>query len=488
MDGEQNTNEDGRVVIALRSPQITPLLLTTVCAGLGVPAGMFAQSMVRQLGFEVRGAVWLFVFWAVGAGIVYGLWRVARPFFLQPRELVIDAWGLHLPRRIFGASRVIIWSEINELWVAPETTPQILVIDAARTSFVLQAPEAQNPSDLTRAYETIVRWLRVHGRDRAILEKLQKHRAYDLSFAERVPAATYAITAVLVAFFALEIALEATGKPLALLVLGGNSGALVKDGQLERLFTANLLHGGFVHLYVNAMSIWFVAALLERAIGRSRMSIVYLAAGVAGALASAATSEAISVGASTSVFGLLGAYAVIARVHRNTLPLGVRGTRNWWVFTLAINAGLPFFLPIIDWRAHVGGFVIGALVAALIARSPDVISRPDKASFVLHAVAATLVAAYVGAVGVVAYQATAGDARARILEAFARGTIDPILANNIAWEIVEEPDASEEAVFAALALVRRALPEVPAEAHAAVVDTLEHLEKRAAAIEQSREE
>jgi membrane associated rhomboid family serine protease len=68
-------------------------------------------------------------------------------------------------------------------------------------------------------------------------------------------------------------------------------------------------------------------------------------------------------GASGAVFGLLGAFFVVnRRLGRDSSQL---------IVLLVINLAYGFLAPNIDWRAHLGGLVTGALCAAAIAYAPQ---------------------------------------------------------------------------------------------------------------------
>ena len=67
---------------------------------------------------------------------------------------------------------------------------------------------------------------------------------------------------------------------------------------------------------------------------------------------------AVTLGASGAIFGLMGAYFVIAR------RLGAQG--NQLLGLIGINLAFGFFMPGISWQAHVGGLAVGCLVALLL--------------------------------------------------------------------------------------------------------------------------
>jgi membrane associated rhomboid family serine protease len=138
----------------------------------------------------------------------------------------------------------------------------------------------------------------------------------------------------------------------------------VADGEVYRLLTAAFLHGGIFHLLLNMYAIFALGPQLEAALGRVRFLALYLVSALGGTALSYALAPATnsSLGASGAVFGLAGAYLVISRrLGRDSTPVLV---------LLAINFGYGFLVPRIDWRAHLGGLVAGALVAAAMAYAP----------------------------------------------------------------------------------------------------------------------
>ncbi|GAB2574631.1 rhomboid family intramembrane serine protease [Streptomyces capparidis] len=135
--------------------------------------------------------------------------------------------------------------------------------------------------------------------------------------------------------------------------------------QWYRLLTAVFLHQSVGHIALNMLSLWWLGPTLESALGRARFLTLYLLAGLGGSAASFLFAEApndASLGASGAIFGLLGAIGVlIRRLGGDMRPFGVLLTLNL-IFTFAI--------PDIDWRAHLGGLVFGALIAFGMVHAP----------------------------------------------------------------------------------------------------------------------
>jgi membrane associated rhomboid family serine protease len=139
----------------------------------------------------------------------------------------------------------------------------------------------------------------------------------------------------------------------------------VASGEYYRLITSAFLHGGIVHLLLNMYALYLFGPPVEAALGRVRFTALYLLSALGGSALSYAFANPVqpSLGASGAVFGLLGAFLVInRRLGRDTSGVMV---------LLAINFVYGFLVPRIDWRAHVGGLVVGALCAAVIAYAPN---------------------------------------------------------------------------------------------------------------------
>jgi membrane associated rhomboid family serine protease len=171
------------------------------------------------------------------------------------------------------------------------------------------------------------------------------------------PLVTYTLIGINVAVF------------LGQLVLGINAvagdfgmwpvGIAVHD-EWYRLVTAAFLHGSWLHIAFNMLVLFTVGPTLERVLGHGRFILLYVFAAIGGAVASYAFSDlsTVSVGASGAIFGLMGALVVAGR----RLRYDVRQV----LVLLAINVVIGFLAPGVDWRAHLGGLVTGAVVAAIL--------------------------------------------------------------------------------------------------------------------------
>jgi membrane associated rhomboid family serine protease len=137
----------------------------------------------------------------------------------------------------------------------------------------------------------------------------------------------------------------------------------IDDGGWYRLLTAMFIHYGLLHLLMNMWALWMLGRQLEAALGRARFLALYLLAGIGGNVAAYLFSpDALTAGASTAIFGLFAAYAIVVR------RLG--GSLAGILPILAINLYITFAIPGISMAGHLGGLVVGALVGAGLAYAP----------------------------------------------------------------------------------------------------------------------
>jgi membrane associated rhomboid family serine protease len=139
----------------------------------------------------------------------------------------------------------------------------------------------------------------------------------------------------------------------------------VADGAPWQLLTSMFTHIEVWHIGFNMLALWALGPQLEVAIGRARFLAVYFLSGLAGSAAVMwfSVSYTQTLGASGAIFGLMGALLVVAVKVRGD----VRGMLTW----IGINFVLTFlFLRLISWQGHVGGFVGGLLLGAVVVYAP----------------------------------------------------------------------------------------------------------------------
>ncbi|MER5940941.1 rhomboid family intramembrane serine protease [Streptomyces sp. NPDC001928] len=145
-------------------------------------------------------------------------------------------------------------------------------------------------------------------------------------------------------------------------VLGEVGG--VAEGQWYRLLTSMFLHGGYVHILFNALSLWWIGGPLEAALGRARYIALYFISGLAGSALTylIAVPNQPSLGASGAIFGLFGATAVLMRrLQYDMRPI---------IALLVINLIFTFGWSNIAWQAHIGGLVAGVVIGYAMVHAP----------------------------------------------------------------------------------------------------------------------
>ena len=139
-------------------------------------------------------------------------------------------------------------------------------------------------------------------------------------------------------------------------------GPLVDSGEIWRLFTVALVHGGLTHLFFNMFSLLVLGNPIEEALGKARFLVIFFTSLLTGSLASIYLNSYphVSVGASGAVFGLFGAFIAL----RNRINEGVRDI----YVIVGLNFVFGFILGGVDWRAHLGGLIGGYLATAVLLR------------------------------------------------------------------------------------------------------------------------
>jgi len=178
---------------------------------------------------------------------------------------------------------------------------------------------------------------------------------------QAAPYVTYTIIGITVIVYLLQLATQALLQidvPVAFFIKAND---LIREGQLWRLLTPALVHGSFAHIGFNMYALFSFGTSLERYFGRGRFLTLYLLGAFAGNVASFLFSDAYSLGASTAIFGLIGAEAVFLYRNRKLLAGQFRSAIGNVLFIIAINLFLVGSLPGIDNWGHIGGLLGGLM-------------------------------------------------------------------------------------------------------------------------------
>jgi membrane associated rhomboid family serine protease len=177
------------------------------------------------------------------------------------------------------------------------------------------------------------------------------------------------------------------------LYIGSQFTGGLADGEWWRLITSTFLHAGLFHLGMNMLVLWFVGVPVEQAIGRGRFLALYIVSGLAGSAGALLFDpNAVTVGASGAIFGILGAALVLEAQGSHVLGGQAFGL-------IAFNLIITFAIPNISIGGHLGGLAGGALsmlALSRLGRTHAIYGRPGLLGIV------GLIAVGVGAV-LVAY-------------------------------------------------------------------------------------
>jgi membrane associated rhomboid family serine protease len=120
------------------------------------------------------------------------------------------------------------------------------------------------------------------------------------------------------------------------LILVGNN--------LWTFLTSMFLHSGFLHLFANMFSLFFIGNFLEKIIGKKRFLLVYLFSGILGGIFFVSSgflfgSNLPGIGASGAIFGILGVLAVLVPYSKINLIIGP-------LVLILIGAIAEFVIPV----------------------------------------------------------------------------------------------------------------------------------------------
>jgi rhomboid protease GluP len=156
----------------------------------------------------------------------------------------------------------------------------------------------------------------------------------------------------------------------ALLAFGASGGYPVfQMGSWWTVLSATWLHGSFLHILFNMMWVRDIGPSTADVVGPARTIIIYVVSGVCGFLLSSIASvylpplpllrgAQLTVGASASIFGLLGALVHYGRKSGSSY---IHAQAKQWALIMFIYG---LIMPGIDNFAHAGGFMGGYVTSA----------------------------------------------------------------------------------------------------------------------------
>lgn len=198
---------------------------------------------------------------------------------------------------------------------------------------------------------------------------------------------TYIIIAINIVMFLLlngMVRVMGWSQSAAITALGAKENHLIATGQYWRLVTPIFLHYDLSHLFFNCYGIFIYGSIVEKLYGRVKYVILYLTAGIMGCLFSYLFSIPPSIGASGSVFGLLGALLYFRQRWKDIF-------RRLFGPSLFIIIGANLFFGFtssgVDNWGHIGGLIGGFLAGNALGLYRDNKFHFDKVIFALGIVA-----------------------------------------------------------------------------------------------------
>lgn len=145
-----------------------------------------------------------------------------------------------------------------------------------------------------------------------------------------------------------------------------------------RIVSSIFLHGGFEHLFFNALALFFFGPVVERTVGRKEFYKIFFIGGIVGSLfylvlVFVGFSPPIpALGASGAIYGVLGAAAFFhpnLKLYFYFVPMELRHAVILWI---VLN-----IVYIIDWSsgiggaAHLGGLFSGWVYAKYLEKNQE---------------------------------------------------------------------------------------------------------------------
>ena len=191
------------------------------------------------------------------------------------------------------------------------------------------------------------------------------------------------VTLVLIAINVIVFAIEAVlagfrvSIPTTVLVdMGAMYAPLIQSAtDLYRFVTPMFLHVDLMHLAFNMVALYSVGEVLERVLGRGNFLLLYFIGGITGNAISYASSvflpgqAVVSAGASTSVFALFVAVALLGLLHKGNRRYFSQYSKSM-LSIIAINVVYTFLVPSISISGHLGG-ALGGLIAMFMIPSKN---------------------------------------------------------------------------------------------------------------------
>lgn len=148
-----------------------------------------------------------------------------------------------------------------------------------------------------------------------------------------------------------------------LVYLGAKFNPMIDQGEWWRLLTSAFLHGNLMHILFNMYALYNIGPFLEMRLKKARFTLIYFFSAMTSGLLSYLMTPSVSVGASGAIFGLLGAFLVLAIRSREKV---MKRALSNILFIIGLNLVIGFAgSGVIDNFGHIGG-LLGGIASALV--------------------------------------------------------------------------------------------------------------------------
>lgn len=353
----------GRETFQLTAPSFwsRPLRILMFVAGILYVGSVLPDVLMGQMSLLLLiGLVGIPL--AVGVALAYRAWKIPA----EGLEIRFHDGSVEMPKGADNPSFVDVdFHDLRSLVVMARGETELLLLETEKHRFVFSSGDFREPNGPRMLKDEMMRRIQNHPDARAILGRMEELEQRARAASQNPTPMMYALLGMVVAGYVIELTTGALSSQFGLIQLGANAAPLIAEGQWWRLISGNFLHGGFVHIFMNGLALFFLGMYIERLIGSWRFLWIYLVGAVGGSLGSYMwTGAPLSVGASTALYGLFGAFGVLHIRYWKEMPPPYRQTVQWWVVILGLNFAISM-APMIDAAAHFAGMGVGAVATAL---------------------------------------------------------------------------------------------------------------------------
>ena len=151
--------------------------------------------------------------------------------------------------------------------------------------------------------------------------------------------------------------------------MGGLTKEFFREGEYWRIISSIFLHSGFLHVMNNMIMFILFAMIMEPVLGTVKFTMLYFISGILAGVISVFTNDAVNIGASGAIFGLVGwalAQRLIYKNHDFSQALFMIGI----IFGL-VSLVFGFIMPNVNNFAHLIGLITGAIFSVVFTPEQD---------------------------------------------------------------------------------------------------------------------